>query len=52
MALADQYRKRAAECIRMAEQSINADDKAMLLQMADTWLRLADKAEDRENPED
>jgi len=47
MALADQYKRRAAECVRMAERSENADDKAMLLQMAQTWMRLAEKAEDR-----
>ena len=47
MALADQYKRRAAECVRMAERTDNADDKALLLQMAQTWLRLAEKAEDR-----
>ena len=47
MALADQYKQRAAECVRMAERADNSDDKAMLLQMAQTWLRLAEKAEDR-----
>jgi hypothetical protein len=47
MALADQYKRRAAECVRMAERTDNPDDKALLLQMAQTWLRLAEKAEDR-----
>jgi len=47
MALADQYKLRAAECIRMAEQMDRPDDKALLLQMAQTWLRLAEKAEER-----
>jgi hypothetical protein len=47
MALADQYKRRAAECIRMAERAGNADDKTLLLQMAQTWMRLAEKAEDR-----
>ena len=47
MALADQYKRRAAECVRMAERTDNAEDKALLLQMAQTWMRLAEKAEDR-----
>jgi hypothetical protein len=49
MALADQYKRRAAECVRMAERADNAEDKALLLQMAQTWMRLAEKAEDRSN---
>jgi len=47
MGLSDQYKRRAAECVRMAERTENADDKALLLQMAQTWMRLAEKAEDR-----
>jgi hypothetical protein len=47
MGLSDQYKRRAAECVRMAERTDIAEDKAMLLQMAQTWMRLAEKAEDR-----
>jgi hypothetical protein len=47
MGLADQYKRRAAECVRLAERTDSAGDKALLLQMAQTWMRLADKAEDR-----
>ena len=47
MSLADQYKRRAAECVRMAERTDSAADKALLLQMAQTWLRLAEKAEER-----
>jgi hypothetical protein len=47
MNLADQYKRRAAECIRMAERSANPDDKTLLLQMAETWMRLAEKVEER-----
>ena len=50
MSLADQYKRRAAECTRMAGRAENADDKALLLQMANTWLQLAEKAEDRAWP--
>jgi putative IMPACT (imprinted ancient) family translation regulator len=49
MGLADQYKRRAAECVRMAERTDNAEDKALLLQMAQTWMRLAEKAEDSHN---
>jgi hypothetical protein len=47
MSRADQYKRRAAECVRMAERTDNAEDKALLMQMAQTWMRLAEKAEDR-----
>jgi hypothetical protein len=46
MDLADQYKRRAAECIRMAERTDHAEDKALFLQMAQTWMRLAEKVED------
>ena len=44
MALADRYKQFAAECVRVAQQTSSPNDKAMLLQMADTWLKLAEKA--------
>ena len=47
MELAEQYKRRAAECIRMAERTDNPEDKTLLLQMAQTWLRLAEKLEER-----
>ena len=47
MELADQYKRRAAECVRMAERTDDAQDRALLMQMAQTWMRLAEKAEDR-----
>ena len=47
MEQSDQYKRRAAECVRMAERTHSAEDKVMLLQMAQTWMRLAEKAEDR-----
>jgi hypothetical protein len=51
MALADQYKLRASECIRMAEKIDSPEDKTLLLQMAQTWLRLAEKAEERADSE-
>jgi hypothetical protein len=51
MTLAETYKRRAAECVRsvrMSESAGNPDDKARFLQMAEAWLRLAEKAEERE----
>ena len=50
MSKPDRYKQRAAECVRMAENAGNPEDKAKLLQMADSWLRLAAKAEDDAAP--
>jgi hypothetical protein len=41
------YRGHAAECVRLAQQTTNPSDKALLLQMADSWVRLAERAEAR-----
>jgi hypothetical protein len=44
MASADRYRQFAEKCVRVAQQTSNPNDKALLLQMADVWRRLAEKA--------
>jgi hypothetical protein len=44
MARVDDYRRYAAECIRVAQQTENQRDKLVLLQMAETWRRLAERA--------
>ena len=51
MASSDEYRRHASECVRLAQQAENANDKALLLRMAETWLRLAQQAESREKPD-
>jgi hypothetical protein len=51
MSLADRYRQFAAECVRVAQLAPNADDKALLLEMAEAWRRLADRASKAENDE-
>jgi hypothetical protein len=48
MASADEYRRHASECVRLAQEAQTAGDKALLLRMAETWLRLAEQAETRE----
>jgi hypothetical protein len=50
MSRADEYRDYAARCVRLAQRTTNPADKAMLLQMAETWRRLAEKIE-RESPD-
>jgi hypothetical protein len=50
MSRAEEYRWYAAECVRVAQQTHNPRDKAMLLDMAEKWRSLADKA-DGEQPD-
>ena len=45
MSRAEEYRWYAVECVRVAQQTQNPNDKAMLLDMARKWQELADKAE-------
>ena len=49
MPSADDYRRHATECVRLAQNAQNPADKALLLKMAETWLRLAEQAEGRES---
>jgi hypothetical protein len=51
MGKAEQYRHYAAECIRLAQQAKNPKEKDMLLGMAETWRRLAERAETSANRE-
>lgn len=39
------YRERAAECLRLANETTNPHHRATLLEMAQAWLRLLDQAE-------
>ena len=41
------YRRYAAECVRLAQQVADPGDKARLLDMAETFRELADKTESR-----
>jgi hypothetical protein len=47
MSWAERYRGHAADCVRLAHQTASPTDKAMLLQMAERWVRLAERAEIR-----
>jgi hypothetical protein len=44
MSLPDRYRTFAAECERVARQASDPKDKALLLEMAEVWRRLAERA--------
>jgi hypothetical protein len=41
----EDYRERAAECLRLANESANPVHRAALLEMAQAWLLLHDQAE-------
>jgi hypothetical protein len=43
MASAEAYRRYAAECVRVAQQTDSPSDKALLLGMAEMWIRLAEQ---------
>ena len=45
MSLSKQYRRHADDCVRVAQMVSNHVDKALLLQMAQAWRRLAERAE-------
>jgi hypothetical protein len=40
------YRKRAEECVQLAQTVRSPQQRTMLLHIAETWLRLADDAGD------
>ena len=43
MTSANDYRQYAMECLRLAHDAVDPDDKARLLRMAQAWHDLADK---------
>ena len=45
MARVNRYRQYAAECLRLAGEVEAATSKAVLLDMAQSWVRLAELAE-------
>lgn len=49
MARADRYRYYADECRRIAEHINTPAEKSLILRMAETWLRLAERAEARDS---
>lgn len=43
--LVDQYRRRAAECLRIAGDLPDSSNRMLLIDMAQSWLLLAQQAE-------
>jgi hypothetical protein len=41
----NEYRHRAVECLRLANECNDPQNRASLLEMAQAWLRLLDQAE-------
>lgn len=42
MAHSNDYRKRAEECVQLAQTARTPQQRTMLLHIAETWLRLAE----------
>jgi hypothetical protein len=54
VAIGDQskrYRHYASECLRLAQLAPISQKKDLLLQMAETWRRLAEQAESKPDPD-
>jgi hypothetical protein len=45
----EEYRRQAADCRRMAENAISADDKQAWLRLADAWLQMLPKQPEPQN---
>jgi hypothetical protein len=41
----DEYRRNAIECLRIADETITARSRVLLIHMAEAWMRLAQQAE-------
>jgi hypothetical protein len=45
MSTVEEYRRTAWDCLKLAEATSNAQTRASMLELAQVWLGLADKAE-------
>lgn len=52
MTAADTYRQYAAECVSLSQRRDGASEKALLIEMAMMWLRLAELAEKNERSDE
>jgi len=48
MRTSDEYQAKAVECLRLAQTITVTPSKAMLLEMAQAWVKLAEYARDKE----
>jgi hypothetical protein len=51
MGTANDYRHYAAECVRLAQKTDNLREKDLMLQMAEHWRQLAERAEKAQKEE-
>ncbi len=49
MSRAEDYRRYAAECVRLAASREDVNDKALLLHMAEQWRQLAQRADKQQS---
>jgi len=47
MTCAEEHQQRAAECMRLAQSAVDPTNKALLLEMAQCWARLAGQTQAR-----
>ena len=45
MGSAEEYREHARDCIRLAQSAASPTDRARLIEMAERWVRLAERFE-------
>jgi hypothetical protein len=45
------HQRRAAECLRLAHEAVDKTNKALLIEMAQTWARLAEQDKIRSEDE-
>ena len=49
--MSEEYRRHASECLRIAEHVTDPKERLLLIDMAQTWLRLAREAEKSGTPQ-
>jgi hypothetical protein len=43
MRRSDYYHHKAVECLRLAQEFVDAGSKALMLEMAQTWVKLSEQ---------
>jgi hypothetical protein len=49
MSTSERYRSHAAECVRLANHATSPGDKALLLQLAKSWILMSERVAVRED---
>jgi hypothetical protein len=48
----EDHQRRAAECLRLAREAADKTNKALLIEMAQTWARLAEQKRHKQSETD